>query len=163
MKKHLLLFLAVTALLATACKTKNTPTVLKTDVPARPAGQENVIGLRTEPLDTVRIGIVGLGMRGSGAVERLTYVPGAVITALCDVVPERVAKSQEILARRGQPAAKEYTGEEAAYQALCQQEDLDLVYICTDWSHHVPVALCAMENGKHADIEVPAAGTLEDI
>ena len=163
MKKHLLLFLAVTALLATACKTKNTPTVLKTDVPARPAGQENVIGLRAEPIDTVRIGIVGLGMRGSGAVERLTYVPGAVITALCDVVPERVAKSQEILARRGQPAAKEYTGEEAAYQALCQQEDLDLVYICTDWSHHVPVALCAMENGKHAAIEVPAAGTLEDI
>ena len=163
MKKNFLLLLAIGALLATGCKTKTAPTVLKTDVPARPAGQENVIGLRTEPLETVRIGVVGLGMRGGDAVERLTYVPGAVITALCDVVPERVAESQAVLAKRGMPAAKEYTGAEDAYKALCQQEDLDLVYICTDWSHHVPVALCAMENGKHAAVEVPAAGTLEDI
>ena len=45
MKKNLLILLAIGALLATACKTKTSPTVLKTDVPARPAGQENVIGL----------------------------------------------------------------------------------------------------------------------
>ena len=82
MKKTFFLLLAVSALLATACKTKTSPAVLKTDVPARPAGQENVIGLRTEPLETVRIGVVGLGMRGGDAVERLTYVPGAVVTAL---------------------------------------------------------------------------------
>ena len=163
MKKNLLLLLAIGALLATACKTKTTPAVLKTDVPARPAGQENVIGLRTEPLETVRIGVVGLGMRGGDAVERLTYVPGAVVTALCDVVPERVAESQAVLARRGMPAAKEYTGAEDAYKALCQQEDLDLVYICTDWSHHVPVALYAMEHGKHVACEVPMAASLEDI
>ena len=124
MKKNLLLLLAIGALLATACKTKTSPAVLKTDVPARPAGQENVIGLRTEPLETVRIGVVGLGMRGGDAVERLTYVPGAVVTALCDVVPERVAESQAVLAKRGMPAAKEYTGAEDAYKALCQQEDL---------------------------------------
>ena len=105
MKNHILLLLAVGALLATACMTKNTPTVLQTDVPVRPAGQENVIGLTTEPLETVRIGVVGLGMRGSDAVERLTYVPGAVVTALCDVVPERVAESQAVLAKRGMPAA----------------------------------------------------------
>ena len=157
------LFLAAAALLAAACCNKPAPTVLKTDVPVRPAGQENVLGLRTEPLETVRIGVVGLGMRGSDAVERLTYVPGAVITALCDVVPERVAESQAVLEKRGMPAAKEYTGAEDAYKELCKQEDLDLVYICTDWSHHVPVALCAMENGKHTAVEVPAAGTLEDI
>ena len=72
MKKNFFLLLAIGALLATGCKTKTAPTVLKTDVPARPAGQENVIGLRTEPLETVRIGVVGLGMRGGDAVERLT-------------------------------------------------------------------------------------------
>ena len=157
------LFLAAAALLAAACSNKPVQTVLKTDVPVRPAGQENVIGLTTEPLETVRIGVVGLGMRGSDAVERLTYVPGAVVTALCDIVPERVAASQKALADRGCPAAKEYTGSDDAWKGLCEQEDVDVVYICTDWSHHVPVALYAMEQGKHAAVEVPAAGTLEDI
>ena len=104
MKKPLLLLFAAVAILAPACKQKTVTSILKTDVPARPAGQENVIGLRTEPLETVRIGVVGLGMRGGDAVERLTYVPGAVITALCDVVPERVAESQAVLAKRGMPA-----------------------------------------------------------
>ena len=163
MKNRLILILAAVSVLAGACKQKTVSNVLKTDVPPRPAGQENVIGLTTEPLETVRIGVVGLGMRGGDAVERLTYVPGAVITALCDVVPERVAESQAVLAKRGLPAAKEYTGSEDAYKALCEQEDLDLVYVCTDWSHHVPVSLYAMEHGKHAAVEVPAAGTLEDI
>ena len=156
-------FLAAAVLLAAACNQKPAPTVLKTDVPVRPAGQENVIGLTTEPLETVRIGVVGLGMRGSDAVVRLSYVPGAVVTALCDFVPERVAASQKALADLGRPAAKEFTGSEDAWKTLCEQDDVDVVYICTDWSHHVPVALYAKEKGKHAAVEVPAAGTLEDI
>ena len=154
---------AAATLLAVACNNNPVQTVLKTDVPVRPAGQENVLGLTTEPLETVRVGVVGLGMRGGDAVERLTYVPGVVITALCDVLPERVAASQKFLADKGLPAAKEYTGAEDAWKALCEQEDLDVVYVCTDWSHHVPVSLYAMEHGKHAAVEVPAAGTLEDI
>ena len=157
------LLLAAATVLAVACHHKSAPVLLKTDVPARPAGQENVIGLRADPIDSVRIGVVGLGMRGREAVERLTYVPGTIIAALCDLQPERVASSQERLAKRGLPAAKEYTGSEEAWKQLCEQEDLDLVYVCTDWSHHVPVALYAMEHGKHAAVEVPAAGTLEDI
>ena len=157
------LILTAAAFLAVACNNKPAQTVLKTTVPVRPAGQENVIGLTADPMETVRIGVVGLGMRGGDAVERLSYVPGAVITALCDLEPDRVAASQATLARLGKPAAKEFSGAEEAYKQLCEQEDVDLVYICTDWSHHVPVALCAMESGKHAAIEVPAAGTLEDI
>ena len=42
-------------------------------------------------------------------------------------------------------------------------EDLDLVYIATDWVHHAPIGVYAMEHGKHAAIEVPAAMTLDEI
>lgn len=162
MKSNVFPLLAA-ALLAAACSHQTSPTVLKTDVPARPAGQENVLGLRTDPIETVRIGVVGLGMRGSDAVVRLGYVPGAVVTAICDVVPRKVNASQKNLSDLGRPAAKEFTGSEDAWKALCEDEDVDVVYICTDWSHHVPIALYAMECGKHAAVEVPAAGTLEDI
>ena len=159
MKSKVFLLVAATILVG-AC---NPNTILKTDIPVRPAGQENVIGLTAEPMETVRIGVVGLGMRGGDAVVRLSYVPGAAITALCDVLPERIAASQKDLASLGKPAAKEFTGADDAWKQLCEQKDVDLVYICTDWSHHVPVSLYAMECGKHVAVEVPAAGTMEDI
>ena len=159
-----ILILILAVLSFAACKPAvRTAAVLTSDIPARPDGQEDVLGLRTEPLETVRIGFVGLGMRGGDAVERFTFVPGVEITALCDVDPSAVARSREALAARAFPAAREYTGAEDAYKALCESEDVDLVYICTDWLHHVPVALCAMEHGKHVAIEVPAATTMEDI
>ena len=59
------------------------------DTPARPAGQQNVLGLTVPKLDVVRVAFVGLGMRGPGAVARFTYIPGVQIVALCDYVPER--------------------------------------------------------------------------
>lgn len=137
--------------------------VIQVEVPQRPAGQEHVLGLVTEPLDTVRVGFVGLGMRGPGAVYRFTHIPGVKIVALCDVEADRVASAQNILKEAGLPEAAAYSGSTEAYKEMCEREDIDLVYIVTDWVNHVPVALYAMEHGKHAAIEVPAAMTLDDI
>src|SRR5690554_1952160 len=69
---------------------------IETDVPVRPAGQNHVLQLTTAPMDTVRVGFIGLGMRGPGAVQRFTHIPGAKIVALCDIHPERVEKAQGI-------------------------------------------------------------------
>ena len=159
MKKIFFALLAVTTLWSCTAD----PGIIEVDVPERPAGQEHVLGLVTEPLDTVRVGFVGLGMRGPGAVYRFTHIPGAKIVALCDVEADRVASAQEILKEAGLPEAASYSGSTEAYKEMCEREDLDLVYIATDWIHHVPVALYAMEHGKHAAIEVPAAMTLDEI
>ena len=159
MKKIFFVLLAVTTLWSCTAD----PGIIEVDVPERPAGQEHVLGLVTEPLDTVRVGFVGLGMRGPGAVYRFTHIPGAKIVALCDVEADRVASAQEILKEAGLPEAASYSGSTEAYKEMCEREDLDLVYIATDWIHHVPVALYAMEHGKHAAIEVPAAMTLDEI
>lgn len=148
---------------AVACTGSKAPVAIKTDVPVRPAGQEDVLGLTVPAMDTVRVGFVGLGMRGSGAVPRYTYIPGVKITALCDVRPEMVERSQKTLASRDFPKAAEYSGSTEAYKQLCESPDVDLVYICTDWKHHVEIALYAMEQGKHVAIEVPAATTLDEI
>lgn len=61
----------------------------------------------------------------------------------------------------GYPAPAVYSGPEA-YKELCLRDDIDLVYVCTDWAHHVPVALCAMEHGKHVAVEVPSANSLKE-
>lgn len=157
------IFAALLLVLAVSCSTVNKSGVIKVETPARPAGQENVLGLTVPAMDTVRVGFVGIGMRGSDAVARYTYVPGVKITALCDVEAYRVEKAQKTLEDRGFPKAAEYSGSTEAYKELCDRDDIDLVYICTDWKHHVPIALYAMEHGKNVAIEVPAAASLEDI
>ena len=138
-------------------------TPIKVETPARPAGQEDVIQLVTPKIDTVRVGFIGLGMRGPGAVARWTHIPGTKIVALCDLLPERVEKSQEILKNAGLPEAASYSGSEEAWKQLCERDDIDLVYIATDWKHHAAMGVYAMEHGKHVAIEVPSAMTLDEI
>jgi len=150
---------AVMAAAFFAC-TSGPQTVIRTQVPPRPAGQQDMLQFAAEPIADVGIGVVGLGMRGSDAVERLTFVPGCHVAAVCDVVEDRAMSSLDYLKAKGL-SAHVYSGEELSYQALCEDPDVDLVYICTDWLHHVPVALYAMEHGKHVAIEVPSAETLQ--
>lgn len=157
------LFAILSLALAVSCATSKEEGPIKVETPARPAGQENVLGLTVPAMDTVRVGFVGIGMRGSDAVARYTYVPGVNITALCDVEADRVEKAQKTLEDRGFPKAAGYSGSTEAYKELCDRDDIDLVYICTDWKHHVPIALYAMEHGKNVAVEVPAAASLEDI
>ena len=169
MIKHLktLCFGVMLASLA-ACGTTSKDTAqkfepIKTMIPVRPAGQTDVVGLVTPKLDTVRVGFIGLGMRGPGAVERFTHIPGTKIIALSDIRAERVEETQKILDKAGLPKAAEYAGAEDSWKALCEREDIDLVYIATDWANHVPMALYAAEQGKHVAIEVPSAMNLKDI
>ena len=158
-----ILLAAATLVMVAACNSGKTSGPIKVNVPARPAGQENVLGLTVPAMDTVRIGFIGLGARGPYAVERYTYIPGVKIVALCDVIPDNVEKVQKALENRGFPRAAGYSGDTEVYKQLCERDDIDLVYICTDWVHHTPIALYAMEHGKNVACEVPMATSLEEI
>ena len=135
---------------------------VQVEVPERPAGQLSALGMTADPIETVRVGFIGLGMRGSGAVPRYCFIPGVEIKALCDLRQECVDYNQQTLAYYNFPAADSYVGEDA-WKEVCEREDIDLIYICTDWLSHTPIALYAMEHGKHVAIEVPAAQTLDEI
>ncbi len=169
-KNHFKLFtIALAATLALGslggcyCFQKKAPKskIITLETPQRAEGQSDVVGLRTEALPTVRIGIVGLGMRGPGAVERFIHIPGAEITALCDLYPERVTSTQEILKEANRPLAAEFSGEDG-WKELCKRDDVDLVYVVTPWEPHAEMAIYAMEQGKHVAVEVPIAMTLEE-
>lgn len=136
---------------------------IQTEVPERPTGQKDVLGLVTPKIDTVRVGFIGLGMRGPGAVKRFTHIPGTKIVALCDLHEDRVEKAQAILGKAGLPPAASYSGSEEAWKELCERDDIDLVYIATDWKRHAPMMIYAMQQDKHVACEVPAAMTLAEI
>ena len=154
------LFLSCAVLLSACCSSGDgyriKDGVIVFDEPTPAKGQEDMLLFAADPIDTVRTGFIGLGMRGPDAVRRFTYIDGAKVVALCDLEADRVAKSQEILAGRGKPAAAEYSGEDG-WKQLCERDDIDLVYICTNWQTHVEMAVYAMECGKHVAVEVPAA------
>ncbi|NVK49448.1 MAG: Gfo/Idh/MocA family oxidoreductase [Cyclobacteriaceae bacterium] len=121
----------------------------------------NMCGYAAPKLDIVRVGIVGLGMRGPGAVDRLSKIEGVEIKALCDLLPERAEKAKQSLAGTvHQPEL--YSGSTYAWKKMCERPDLDLIYIATPWEWHTPMAVYAMEVGKHAAVEVPAARTLDE-
>lgn len=121
----------------------------------------NMSGYAAPKLPTVRIGIVGLGQRGPGAVDRLSKIEGVEIKALCDLMPDRVDKmKKELEGTKHKPEG--YSGSTYAWKKMVDRQDLDLIYIATPWEWHTPMAVYAMEAGKHAAVEVPAARTLEE-
>jgi len=120
----------------------------------------NMCGYAAPKLDTVRIGFIGLGNRGPAAVDRMSHIEGTDIKALCDIRPEKVnavKKSLETSVHKPEI----YTGKEEEWKKLCERPDIDLVYIATPWSLHTPIAVYAMNHGKHVCVEVPAAKTID--
>jgi predicted dehydrogenase len=121
----------------------------------------NMSGYGAPKLDTVRVGFIGLGNRGPGHVSNMALLEGVEIKALCDIVPANVEKTMKRIEFAGfNPTL--YSGETDSWKKLCDSPDIDLVYICTPWNLHTPMAVYAMEHGKHVAIEVPAADTLEE-
>lgn len=121
----------------------------------------NMCNYAAPKIDTVRIGFVGVGARGSAAVERISRIDGVKITAICDELDEHAQKAKKRIKTEGHPAII-YSGKEDSWMELCRRDDLDLIYICAPWALHAPVAIYAMEQGKHVATEIPAATTVED-
>jgi hypothetical protein len=124
--------------------------------------QFNMCGYAAPKLDKVRIGFVGIGDRGSGAVERMTFIDGVEIVALCDIRQAAVDGAQAILQKAGVPKAKEFVAGDLGFHQLCESNLVDLVYVATPWEWHVPVAVAAMEGDKHTAVEVSTAKTMDE-
>lgn len=164
MKKKLSLFLL--CLVFISCgqqKVTERSSFIKTEVPTRPAGQSDVLELKTDPLPTVRIAFIGLGMRGPGAVDRMTHIKGVEIIALCDVEQKNTEKVNKMLVEKGLPKAQEFYGDTSIWRKVTALPNVDLIYIATDWKSHATIGVQGMKDGKHVAIEVPAAMTMDEI
>ena len=130
---------------------------------ALPARKYAHVGnLACAPLETVKVGVIGLGMRGPGAVSRLSAIPGVRITALSDLYKARVDAPNAWLAKNGFATAKTYYGTEDEWKKLVEDPDVNLVYIASPWQLHATMVLYALECGKHVACEVPMVFTVEE-
>ena len=117
----------------------------------RPKEQQNVLQLRCEPLDKVRIGFIGLGVRAKRAIERMMHIEGAEVTAICDLVAINIEETQSIIKSCGRKAAESY-GDSNGWMRVCESSNVDLVYICTDWLSHAKIAIHAMNCGDRKSV-----------
>ena len=119
------------------------------------AGAQSMMGVPFEAKDTVRVAIVGTGLRGSSVLREFLAVDNVRITALCDIVPEKVTRAARRVTDAGQPAPAMFTAGDHDFENLVKRDDIDFVYTATPWPWHTPVALAAMNAGKHVGTEVP--------
>lgn len=126
-----------------------------------PAGR--MIGVPFARRDVVQIGLIGVGGRGRSLLRDLLAIDGVQVTALCDLVPAHAARGAAMVTEAGQASPPAiFDGSDSIWEHLVAREDIDIVYIATPWNWHVPMAVGAMRQGKHAAVEVPAATTLDD-
>jgi len=121
-----------------------------------------MIGVRFEPRDVVRLGIVGVGLRGTDVLGEFLAIDKVVVNAVCDVVKEKCERAARLVEKAGQKTPAIYADGERAFEKLSSRDDLDFIYIATPWEWHVPQVLAALKAGKHVGSEVPVAYTIED-
>jgi hypothetical protein len=122
----------------------------------------NMSGFAAPALETVRVGITGVGSRGRGAVRRLSRIEGVQITALSDLLHRTVSILLWKFLKTPIIPPVAYTDGEEDWKRMCDSDDVDLVYICTPWHLHAPQAVYAMESDNHVATELPAAVTIEE-
>ena len=122
---------------------------------------DDVLQLRCEPLSVVRMAFIGLGKRGKQSFQHFLYIDGVEVKALCDIYSSNLDEMQKLLQNFNKAQADLYVQPED-WKSVCERDDIDLIYICTDRSKHAEIAVYAMKHNKHVAIEVPAANTLEE-
>ncbi len=132
-------------------------------VPSRPFGSIYMGGFSAPKLETVRIGMIGVGERGYPHTTQLAVIEGAEVVAVCDLYQDLADRSADYVEKKTGKRPATYCGGEKDYLRMLREQKLDAVVISTPWEWHAPMAIDAMENGAHAFVEVPLALTISDM
>jgi predicted dehydrogenase len=111
-----------------------------------------------EKFDQVRVGMVGVGGRGRSLLTNVLHVDGTSVTAIYDADESHAQQAAEQVADFGQKPPFVFN----EFEKLLASEEIDLVCIATPWAQHAPMAVAALDAGKHACVEVPAAISIEE-
>ena len=109
-----------------------------------------------------RIGLIGVGLRGRNHLKLCLQRDDVEVVAICDIDPQAIALSENMIRESGQKKATVFTGDEFAWKDLSEMDELDGVIISTPWRWHAQMAISSMKNGKYAGVEVPLGLTVQE-
>lgn len=108
--------------------------------------------MTTGPDNSIRAGIAGLGMAGAGIVAQLSQVPGVQLAAAADMRENALGAFRE-----------QYGGRiHQSFESLCEDPDVDAVWVATPSHLHCEHAVRLAESGKHVVVEKPMAMSLDE-
>ena len=106
------------------------------------------------PLNTIHMGIIGLGGRGRQMLPVFLGQPGVRFVGVCDVVMNRrVWGKAQVDAHNGDDACKMHRD----WREMLARPDIDALYIATGDRWHARLAIAAMRAGKDVYCEKPIA------
>ena len=111
----------------------------------------------------LRLGIIGTGLRGQWMTHLCLLRNDVEIKAICDIDYEMINKTLNLIKDAGAFPPDVYKNGDHDFLNLVKRDDIDAVYIATPWEWHHPMAIAAMDEGKHVGTECPAALTVSEI
>lgn len=97
------------------------------------------------PLETLNIGVIGTGDRGSGLIPFINQIENLQVVACCDSLPFRLDNGL----KKTDTKAVGYRD----YRKLLENQDIDAVLIATPFNTHSKIAMDALDAGKHVYCE----------
>lgn len=109
-------------------------------------------------METIRIGIVGLGQRGSSMCDTFLAFKNVEVTAICDKYADRVAAVSQKIQEKREKEPSCYTD----FKKFIEERNFDAVYVATDWEEHINQAIVCLENHIPVGMEVGGAYDIND-
>jgi predicted dehydrogenase len=112
--------------------------------------------------EKLKIGLIGVGLRGTNHLNNLLLRDDTDITAICDIDPKRIDIALKLIEKHERRKPKIFGSDDYDYRNLLELKNVDAVIISTPWLWHTKMAVDAMQAGKYTGLEVSAANTLEE-
>lgn len=116
--------------------------------------RREIAGNQAAPAESIRVGVIGTGGRGTAIMKAAQGVPGVEVIAICDVDASHREKAASAV--KGRPSTHE------DFRELLDKPELQAVLIATPDHWHALIALAAMERGKDVYCEKPLTLTVSE-
>jgi predicted dehydrogenase len=108
---------------------------------------------RVPPSERVRLGIIGIGMQGSGLLPNAISLPGVECVAAADLYDGRHTLAKQITNNPNLPTTRRY-------QELLDRKDIDCLIAAVPDHWHMRVVVDACQAGKDIYCEKPMSHTI---
>lgn len=110
-------------------------------------------------MEKIRVGFIGMGLRGPGLLKNvLTNFLDVDVVAICDCYPDKVEKGKNIVKEKRGYECKGYVD----HREFLADDKINTVIISSAWESHVALAVASMKAGKITALEVGGAYCVED-
>jgi len=119
-------------------------------------------GFSSSADDKLRLGFIGVGLRGQNHLELALSRKDVDVVAICDVQQRMIDMSLGLVATAGKPKPQVILDGPNGYKKLLDRKDIDAVIIATPWEWHTVMCLDAMNAKKYVGCEVITGMTVDE-